>query len=45
MTDRNRLQTYYERDRPYSRDRLQNTMIENKLCKRDRLPKNYKNNY
>ena len=28
MTDRNRLWNYYERDRPYSRDRSWNTMTE-----------------
>ena len=45
MTDRNRLQNYYERDRSYSRDRLQEHHDRNKSCRRKRLPKYYKNDY
>ena len=45
MTDRNRLQNYYGRDRSYSRDRLQKYYDKNKSCRRDRSPRYYKNNY
>ena len=45
MTDRDRLQNYYQRDRSYSRDRSQKYYDKNKSCRRDRSPEYYKNNY
>ena len=45
MTDRNRLQNYYERDRSYSRDKLQKYYDKISHAEGDRSPRYYKNNY
>ena len=45
MTDRNRLQNYYERDRSYNSNTSGEYYDKNKSCRRKRLPGYYKNNY
>ena len=45
MTDRDRSQNYYERDKSCSRDRSWEYYDRNKSCRRKRSPKYYKNDH